>query len=126
MGVVRMYGRLSVRGLFYLAVVGAIFAFACGIAGSAGAQTPRFYRVMQHNGVWWFETPDGKPFFSLGVDCVGPGATRQEYREDRPQYAAFPYYPDTAAWAHTALARLRSWNVNTLGGWCDTETLTKV
>ncbi len=59
----------------------------------------------------------------MGVNVVDRGASRESYRVDYPQYAAFRHYDDDVAWARTALLRLRAWNFNTLGGWSDTQTL---
>jgi hypothetical protein len=30
-----------------------------------------FFRTEKHDGKWWLVTPEGRLFFSLGVDCVG-------------------------------------------------------
>lgn len=86
-------------------------------------ESARFFRVAQQEGVWWLIAPDGKRFFSLGVNVVDRGATRDRYRPDRPEYAAFRHYPDEAAWARATLARLRAWGFNTIGGWGDIEAL---
>jgi hypothetical protein len=93
------------------------------LAASINCQAARsgFYRVEQRNGVWWFIAPDGKPFFSNGVNVVTAGAARENYREDNPEYAAFRHYPDTASWADATLSRLRAWNFNTIGGWSSDE-----
>jgi len=88
------------------------------IAGTGEASG--YYHVEQRQGVWWFMTPDGKPFYSMGVNVVDMGASRESYDAASPQYAAFQYYPSAEAWAHATLRRLRSWNFNTLGGWSDT------
>jgi len=87
--------------------------------------SPRFFRVAQQDGVWWLIAPDGKRFFSLGVNVVDQGLTREKYRPDRPGYAAFRYYPDETAWARETLARLRAWGFNTLGAWSDIDALKK-
>ncbi len=95
-------------------------------AQPAKTAAPAFYRVAKRNGVWWFVAPDGKPFFSLGADCVDTGEAKVKYRSDNPGYAAFRYYPNDAAWAQSTLARLRSWGFNTLGAWSDVPTLKAV
>lgn len=59
----------------------------------------------------------------MGVNVVDRGASRESYRADNPQYAAFRHYDDDEAWARTTLHRLRAWNFNTLGGWSDARTL---
>jgi len=30
-----------------------------------------YIRVVQENGVWWFQDGSGRKFFSLGVNCIG-------------------------------------------------------
>jgi hypothetical protein len=90
------------------------------------ALSQTFYRTVEQQGVWWFAKPDGGTLFSLGVDCVDRGAAKEKYRADRPEYAAFRCYPDDDAWAKDAFARLRAWQFNTLGGWCDLDTLKAV
>lgn len=42
-------------------------------AGSRGEGTG-FFRVARSERRWWLVDPDGHPFFSLGCDCVRPGA----------------------------------------------------
>lgn len=85
------------------------------MAGTA----PGYYQVEQRKGIWWFVTPNGKPFYSMGVDVVDMGASQASYDPKSPEYAAHLHYPSPEAWAQTTLRRLRSWNFNTLGGWSD-------
>lgn len=80
-----------------------------------------YYRVEQRNGVWWFRSPDGRPFYSLGVNVVDMGPSRERYNSNSPEYAAFLHYRSPEAWSATILQRLRSWNFNTLGGWSSKE-----
>ncbi len=84
---------------------------------------PSSFRVEQHGGKWWFVTPGGEKFLSLGVNVVNTGIRRENYRAEDPQYAAFRYYDNDMAWAQTALNRLRAWNFNTIGGWSDVQRL---
>lgn len=95
----------------------------CSIASTAceAAEASGFYRVEQRNGVWWFVAPDGRPFFSNGVNVIATGATRENYRAENPEYAAFRHYPTTGAWVEATLARLRAWNFNTIGAWSSAE-----
>ena len=117
----RKGGRRNLCLLLFL-----MMGFRPGVIAQAQHQETNGYRVAQRAGVWWFVAPDGKPLFSLGVCCVGTGAARDKYRADRPEYAAFQHYPSDSVWAQSTLARLRAWNFNTLGGWCDTDTLLAV
>lgn len=108
------------------ALRGALLATAlalCSVAVQPAPAQGRFYGVVREEGVWWLTAPGGERFFSLGVNVIDPGTTREKYRPDRPEYAAFRHYPDTAAWARATLARLRAWNFNTIGAWADREAL---
>lgn len=104
-------------------IVSLLFGLAGVFLSMSSANAQSFYRVVEKQGVWWFAKPGGGEMFSLGVDCVDPGQARETYRIDRPAYAAFRYYADNASWAKETLARLRAWNFNTLGGWCDLDAL---
>jgi hypothetical protein len=93
------------------------------LAGGGPSEQRSFFRVEQRDGVWWLIAPDGEPFFSLGVNVVDRGAAPEAYAPDRPEYVASHHYPDDPAWARASLDRLRAWGLNTLGGWCDLDTL---
>jgi hypothetical protein len=41
-----------------------------GWAGGPTLQATGFFRVEKHRGKWWLVDPDGRLFFSHGVDCV--------------------------------------------------------
>lgn len=81
------------------------------------------FALRQQNGVWWLVAPDGKPFFSRGVCCITPGDTWLEYKPQNPGYAAWQNYSDTTAWATATVERLKAWNMTTIGGWSDFDTL---
>jgi len=44
-----------------------------GLEGSRGFRPTGFFRTERRDGRWWLVTPDGNPFFSIGMDCVGTG-----------------------------------------------------
>src|ERR1700754_3885600 len=106
--------RQSISGLC-LRLSAALLILTTVAAASHAA--PGFYRVEQSAGVWWFIAPDGTPFFSNGVNVVTPGATPADDRPVAGEYAALHHYPTFDAWSDATLARLRSWNFNTIGGW---------
>jgi hypothetical protein len=68
-------------------------------------------------------SPQGKPFFSLGVCCVNMGTPREKYDPHKPGYAAWRRHADSAAWADTTLERLRTWGFTTISGWSDYAAL---
>lgn len=45
-----------------------------GWAAGPKLQATGFFRAARHGGKWWLVDPDGRLFFSHGVDCVRPGA----------------------------------------------------
>ncbi len=42
-----------------------------GWESGPGLDATGFFRTEKHNGKWWLVTPEGRLFFSLGIDCVG-------------------------------------------------------
>ena len=82
-----------------------------------------FYGLEQREGVWWFVTPDGRPFFSSGVNVVSPGVPPEDYQENNPSYSALRLarYSGMADWSAKTMERLRRWNFNTVGGWSAAE-----
>jgi len=47
-----------------------------GWAGGPQLKATGFFRTEKVNGKWWLVDPDGRLFFSHGVDCVGVGSGR--------------------------------------------------
>ena len=77
------------------------------------------FSIQKLDDAWWLVSPEGKPFFSRGVCCVIPGASREKYDPENPEYAAWKYYPNHADWADATAKRLRAWGFTTAGGWSD-------
>lgn len=79
-----------------------------------------FFRVGQHEGVFWLVDPEGGRFLSKGVNTVRfdqdeiGGSGRLPYAE-----ACARKYGSKQAWRAAAADRLRGWNFNTLGCWSD-------
>ena len=72
---------------------------------------------------WWFVSPQGKPFFSLGVCMFNQGTDKEDFNPAKPSYAVLRHYDTPEAWAKANVPRLRSWGFTTAGGWSDYETL---
>ena len=68
-------------------------------------QTQAYIRVVQDNGVWWFQDGAGHKFFSLGVNCVGGCYGHAE---------ATPILPVRQ---QRIVSLLRDWGFNTAGSW---------
>src|SRR5258708_5606990 len=77
------------------------------------------FSIQQIGATSWLVKPDGERFFSMGVCCVSPGASREEFDPDNPAYACWQYYPSSSQWAEFSLARLKSWGFTTVGAWSD-------
>jgi hypothetical protein len=53
-----------------------------GLVSGRAFHATGFFRTEQLDGRWWLVTPEGNPFFSIGMDVVAPsGATYVEGRE---------------------------------------------
>ena len=53
-----------------------------GLAESGGFRATGFFRTERRDGRWWLVTPEGNPFFSIGIDVVAvAGATYVDGRE---------------------------------------------
>jgi hypothetical protein len=78
-----------------------------GLMTMGPSSTPphEFIRVVQENGVWWFEDGSGARFFSLGVNCIGGCYGHAEES---------PLAPSRQRWI---VERLKAWGFNTAGSW---------
>ncbi len=102
---------------------------------------------------WWFITPEGRPFWSLGVTCVRPwknlrAVTKtkgREYLFEKLPPSTGPYaaawasdstisffhlnllkkYGAADRWRDRALERIQKWGLNTLGNWTEDSVLFK-
>src|SRR5208337_2615464 len=72
------------------------------------------------NGVQWLIDPEGKPFYSKGVDIVSPGKESEKSRAAQA-YCWANFYPSIEQWRTQVGSRLREWGFNTLGGWSDSS-----
>ena len=86
-------------------VLALLVSLTLATAGAPSPQAGTFIRVVQDQGIWWFQDGDGRRFFSLGVNCVG-GCFG--HAEDAP------LTPSRQAWM---LSLLQAWGFNTVGAW---------
>lgn len=93
------------------------------------------FRTEKVNGKWWFVTPSGHLFYSLGINVVKTDSDAPNGLTHRDWYAtaaksamSFPTWnlrekfgkTDFAAdYYDFVLARLDSWGINTIGNWSD-------
>jgi agarase len=69
------------------------------------ATADEYIRVVQEDGVWWFQDGSGHRFFSLGVNCVGGCYGHAEETPINPLRKA------------RIVSMLRGWGFNTVGSW---------
>lgn len=85
------------------------------------AATGRF-RVEQIDGTWWFVTPEGNAFLSLGVNFIVSSG------DFSPPLGRAPYHDNIVArhgsaerWAEETLRRLRTWGFTSAGAWSESR-----
>ena len=83
----------------------------------------RGFSVRREGERWSLVTPQGKPFFSLGVCCLFQGPAHNDYDPENPSYARWRYYDSPESWADNSLRRLKIWGFTTVGGWSDYQDL---
>ncbi len=68
-------------------------------------------------------TPDGRPFYSAGVDHVSASPDVDVTTDQCPYCETIASeYPSVGAWASATVTRLRSWGFNTIGPFSDNGT----
>ena len=114
----------------------------------------RLEKVLDDKGEkWWFITPDGQPFWSLGVTCIRPRHNRTAVTNIKNREFLFEQLPsrngrygsvyasDTTisiyslnllkkygtidAWRDKALERVKKWGLNTIGNWTEDSVIFK-
>ncbi len=116
----RMLNRRSV-GLHALAGCGAALLSAkinsVALAGTQATTTQHepagYFTLAQQQGRWWLVTPEGRPFFSIGLNHIDPATLR--YAENihiwRERYGG-----STLRWIEESVApNLTEWGFNTVG-----------
>ena len=112
-----------------------------GWAGGPRLKSTGFFRTEKVDGRWWLVDPDGRLFFSHGVDCVeltgnwtGTGGVRTNWFERlptspaaNPRPGAVYFYAENLVRKYGGLSeevaaaraheRLRAWGLNTIGNW---------
>jgi hypothetical protein len=106
--------RSSLLGYLVCATV-TLLAPRAGLAAASSNSPP--FTLTRDGAQWWLRSPDGQPFFSVGVCLVTRGASRENFSPINPGYAAWQHYRSDAAWADATLKRLREWGFETIGAW---------
>ncbi len=72
-----------------------------------------FFTLGQHRSRWWLITPDGQPFFSLGLNHIDPASLR--YPENIHLWRE-KYGGSTGRWIRESVApNLKQWGFNSVG-----------
>ena len=90
----------------------------CASAPQAFSQTSAAWKTTLKDGVQWLVTPEGKLFYSKGVNIVFPGREDDASRRMQSYYWG-NFYPSLDAWHRAVGEQLAGWGFNTRGGWSD-------
>jgi hypothetical protein len=101
-------------------LVALTFATSAATAGSDG-----FFRVAEEGGRYWLLDPDGRRFFSTGVNLFHSGDDPAIFDPTNPAYSALRQYDSFDAWYAQASGRLSAWGFNTLGAWAADDVLAR-
>lgn len=83
-----------------------------GVARAASA-SPRFFTVAKRNGRWRFITPEGEPFFSIGLNHIDPAPLRYTANGDLWDRK---YGNSMERWLKESVAPdLKTWGFNSVG-----------
>ena len=96
-----------------------IFVLSPAVIRADGVQK-KHWSTAEINGVQWLVDPDGKPFFSKGVNIVQPFKETEKTRAGQA-YCWSNFYPSLEAWREQVGNQLKGWGFNTLGGWSDPD-----
>ena len=96
-------------------------------SASAAAETTQsepdgFFTLGKHDGHWWLITPEGKPFFTIGLNHIDPASLRYPENLDlwRNKYGG-----STLNWIKESVSpNLKTWGFNTVG-WVQEVTVRK-
>lgn len=114
-----MLSRLSkpkVRLIVFLLF--AFFAAAPACAADSPESSSPGWKTIENQGVHWLQSPDGRLFYSKGVNIVS-GAKETEKSRRNEAYYWQNFYPTLNEWRRSVGERLNAWGFNTRGGWSD-------
>ena len=75
----------------------------------------KFFHIESHGGVSWLVDPEGREFFSTGIDVLTP--TDAEETDGRSYSGLRSNGGGIQKWNAEVLSRLKAWNMNTIGAW---------
>lgn len=90
-----------------------ITALASASVAARAASQSSFFTLAQRQGRWWLITPEGKPFFSIGLNHIDPSPLRYESNGDLWERK---YGNSMEKWLKEAVAPdLKAWGFNSVG-----------
>ncbi len=90
-----------------------ITALASASVAARAASQSSFYTLAQRQGRWWLITPEGKPFFTIGLNHIDPSPLRYESNGDLWQRK---YGNSMEKWLKESVAPdLKAWGFNSVG-----------
>ena len=109
-----MYRRQFIHSAFALTAVSLSHPPILASSGSfKNYRSNTYFTINQKNNHWWFIAPDGKPFFSLGLNHIDPASLR--YPENIHIWRD-RYHGSTINWLkHSVAPNLKQWGFNTIG-----------
>lgn len=85
----------------------------CSSNGGTANSSKGFFSIDKRDDHWWFITPAGKPFFSIGLNHIDPATLR--YLENIHLWRD-KYQGSTIKWIKESVApNLKQWGFNTVG-----------
>lgn len=87
--------------------------------GSLKVQTEAsgYFRTEKIGEQWWLITPDGHPFFSTGINVLGPHGTATHDGVRHYYENIIALYGDVETWTEVTYQRCMDWGWNTVGSW---------
>ncbi len=90
--------------------------------GATSCAATGFFRVAVDGPRSWLVTPDGRPFYSTGINHLTASGNDQDRSTGACPYCdAIASYPSVDAWTDAAVRRLEGWGFNTVGTWSETD-----
>ncbi len=80
-----------------------------------------WFRTAEIDGRSWLITPDGHPFFSIGVNHVSSFSAFDPAGNPAYGEAVIQIYGDADEWANAMVGRFAQWGVNTVGAWSEAD-----
>jgi hypothetical protein len=110
------------EGVIMTHIIACLFVVVLWTAQSSGADLAPTasgqWKTVARDGIHWIQTPDGRLFYSKGVNIVTGGAESEKSKRKQAFYWA-NFHRTIEEWRRTVGAQLLGWGFNTRGGWSD-------